>query len=96
VLTFFCLDNAPFHHGANLEEILGPHGVVLLYLPAYSPEFNPIEMVFSQVKKRLEADELYFKHLPLIHRVFLAFEEITPTMVTNMINHSGYSAAEED
>ena len=40
------LDNCAIHKGKDLTEI-GPR---LLYLPLYSPDFNPIEQAFSKLK----------------------------------------------
>lgn len=51
------LDNAPIHHGKDskeaLQRILDFGGVKLIYLPTYSPELNPCEMVFGNVKRQL-------------------------------------------
>ncbi|OHV47629.1 transposase [Photorhabdus temperata] len=52
-LTFLVLDNARIHHGIE-EKIrnggLREHNMLLLYLPAYSPELNLIEIVWKQAK----------------------------------------------
>jgi hypothetical protein len=51
------LDNARVHHAADagvfVKGLLQLHGVEIRYLPAYSPELNPCEMVFSWVKDRM-------------------------------------------
>ena len=44
------LDNLPAHQVAGLAEIVGARGARLLYPPPYSPDFNPIERVFSKLK----------------------------------------------
>ena len=44
------LDNCPIHQGDELAEIVGRHGARLLYLPPYSPDFNPIEQAFGKLK----------------------------------------------
>ena len=44
------LDNCPIHKGQELEQIVGRYGARLLYLPPYSPDFNPIEQAFSKLK----------------------------------------------
>ena len=38
-------DNLPAHKVAGLAELVEARGVRLLYLPPYSPDFNPIELV---------------------------------------------------
>ena len=44
------LDNLPTHKVAGLAEIAAAQGARLLYLPSYSPDFNPIELAFSKFK----------------------------------------------
>jgi transposase len=45
-------DNAPFHKKKELEAIAEEHGHHILFLPPYSPDFNPIEHDFANIKKR--------------------------------------------
>ncbi|SFQ75713.1 DDE superfamily endonuclease [Hymenobacter arizonensis] len=44
------LDNLPAHQAAGLAELVAARGARLLYLPPYSPDFNPIEQAFSKLK----------------------------------------------
>jgi len=46
------MDNAPFHSKNHIETVLEQHGHVALFLPPYSPDFNPIEQSFAILKKR--------------------------------------------
>ena len=41
------LDNARFHHGTHITALVEAAGCSLLYLPPYSPDFNPIEMLWT-------------------------------------------------
>ena len=58
------LDNLATHKVAGVRETLATAGARLLYLPPYSPDFNPIENLWSQIKSHLRrlaprtADEL--------------------------------------
>ena len=54
-------DNAPFHRKSRLAAIAAHHGHVVLFLPPYSPDFNPIEQTFGVFKRR----RLYHPHLSL-------------------------------
>ena len=45
------LDNARFHHSKRAAEIITAKGWTFLFTPPYSPWFNPIEEVFSIVKR---------------------------------------------
>jgi len=46
------MDNAKFHHSKIVKEILNSNNIVFKYLPAYSPQLNPIEEFFSMLKAR--------------------------------------------
>lgn len=50
------LDNLPAHKVGGIRERIEAAGARLLYLPAYSPDFNPIELVFAKLKAILRAD----------------------------------------
>lgn len=45
------MDNASFHKGEEMKEALKKEGHLLLYLPTYSPDLNPIEKKWAQAKK---------------------------------------------
>merc|ERR1712167_536802 len=49
------LDNCHTHHQYidDLADILEPVGVRLFFLPKYSPELNPIELVWAAMKKKI-------------------------------------------
>ena len=44
------LDNLPAHQGSAVRQAVEAAGARLLFLPAYSPDFNPIENAFSKLK----------------------------------------------
>src|SRR5437868_4628651 len=44
------MDNASFHYSEKIEQLCDDAGVVLLYLPPYSPDLNPIEEFFGELK----------------------------------------------
>jgi transposase len=44
------LDNASIHRSARVRELVEAAGVILEFLPPYSPDFNPIETSFKQLK----------------------------------------------
>jgi len=49
------LDNLSAHKSAAAEQAIRDRGAWLLFLPAYSPDLNPIEMAFSKLKAHLRA-----------------------------------------
>ena len=44
------MDNLSSHKVAGVKKAIESAGATLVYLPPYSPDFNPIEMVFSKLK----------------------------------------------
>jgi transposase len=44
------MDNASFHHSDRIEKMCCNAGVKLVYLPPYSPDLNPIEEFFAELK----------------------------------------------
>jgi len=49
------MDNLPCHKVEGVREIIEQAGASVLYLPPYSPDFNPIEMMWSKIKALLRA-----------------------------------------
>ncbi len=47
------MDNLPAHKGPEIRNAIESKGAKLLYLPPYSPDFNPIEKMWSKVKAYL-------------------------------------------
>lgn len=44
------MDNATFHKGSDMKRMIKEAGHILLYLPPYSPDLNPIEKKWAQAK----------------------------------------------
>jgi transposase len=49
--SILVLDNARIHHGGEIAKIVEKAGCRLLYLPPYSPDFSPIELAWSWIKR---------------------------------------------
>ena len=47
------LDNAPFHRKSEIYDIADAHGFRVMFLPPYSPDLNPIEKFWANIKSRL-------------------------------------------
>lgn len=52
--TVLLMDNVRFHHSKIIKELASLKGWDLLYVPPYSPIFNPVEGVFSIVKRHYQ------------------------------------------
>ena len=48
------MDNARWHKTQRTQELIAFSGARLLYLPPYSPDLNPIEHDFANIKRRWE------------------------------------------
>ena len=53
------MDNASVHKAAGVEEAIEARGATPVYLPAYSPDFNPIEQLFAKLKAILRKIAAY-------------------------------------
>jgi hypothetical protein len=54
--TVIVLDNASIHKCAASRQIAAEHGYKLLFTPPYTPEFNPVEMMFGTIKNKFYKD----------------------------------------
>jgi transposase len=86
------MDNLGSHKGAGVRAAIEAAGASLLYLPPYSPEFNPIENAFAKLKAMLrKAAERSVESLwNTIGRITDTF---TPTECANYFAAAGYDAA---
>ncbi len=48
------MNNASFHKGGRIAQLIKAEGCYLLYLPSYSQDFNPIEYHWSDLKYRIK------------------------------------------
>lgn len=83
------MDNLGSHKGAGVREAIEAVGASLLYLPPYSPDFNPIEMAFAKLKAMLrKAGERTIDGLwTAIARIIETFK---PTECANYFAAAGY------
>ncbi|KAK1841729.1 hypothetical protein CCHR01_15632 [Colletotrichum chrysophilum] len=58
------MDNASIHHSQRLEQMCQEAGVKLIYLPPYSPDFNPIEEFFAELKLFIKRVWVEYEDLP--------------------------------
>lgn len=85
------MDNLSSHKGPRVREMIEAAGARLLYLPPYSPDFNPIENAFAKLKALLrKAAERTVEGLwTTIGKLLDAF---TPDECTNYFTAAGYDA----
>ncbi len=84
------MDNLSAHKVAGIEALIEACGARLIYLPPYSPDFNPIELAWSKVKTILR--RLKARTFPdLIEALKQALLAITPQDVQGWFAHCGYA-----
>src|SRR3954462_11972486 len=86
------MDNLPVHKVPAVRRALEAAGAQLLFLPPYSPDLNPIEMVFAKMKAKLrhEAHRTVDALWRALGRIASA---IAPAECANYLRHCGLSAA---
>jgi len=84
----FVMDNSSIHFSLAIrDELIGMfdnNGVRLVFLPVYSPELNPCEFVFAQVKNYLRSFESFDSDDHFLVEILRAFARVTKANVLNM------------
>jgi transposase len=83
------MDNLSAHKGGRVKEIVEGRGCELLYLPPYSPDFNPIEQAFSKVKGILRRAEARTR-AALIEAMGRSLSAVTARDTRGFFDHCGY------
>ena len=83
------MDNLPAHKVTGVREAIEAAGADLLYLPPYSPDFNPIELAFAKLKAFLRKTAA--RTIPdLWAAVAQAIESFQPDECLGYFAHAGY------
>ena len=78
------MDNLPAHKVKGVRQAIEDAGARLLYLPPYSPDFNPIELAFSKLKARLR--KAAARTIPELWDVLAeSIEQFTPPRVRQLL-----------
>ena len=84
------MDNLSAHKVPGIREAIEAAGATLLYLPPYSPDFNPIEQLFAKLKALLrKAGERSLEEL--WNRIADLLKAFTPSECTNYFRNAGYA-----
>ncbi len=85
------MDNLPAHKVSGVRQAIETAGAILLYLPPYSPDFNPIERAFAKLKALLRAAAT--RTIPdLCDAIRDAIAQFTPDECKNYFAAAGYDA----
>jgi transposase len=83
------MDNLPAHRVSGVREAIEAAGATRLFLPPYSPEFNPIEQAFAKLKALLRKASARTRDA-LWDAIADAIDRFTPDECTNFFRNSGY------
>ena len=83
------MDNLSCHKTAEVRRLIRSAGAEVRYLPAYSPDLNPIELMFSKVKGRLRSAAAPTVD-GLIGAIGDALRAVTPGDIAGWFDHCGY------
>jgi transposase len=83
------MDNLSAHKGERIRELIEKRGCELLYLPPYSPDFNPIEEAFSKIKGLLRKAEARSRQT-LLEAIGVAISALSAKDARGFFEHCGY------
>lgn len=88
------LDNLNVHRGERVRRLIEAAGCRLLFLPAYSPDFNPIEPAFAKVKQHLRrAQARAFD--ALVAAIGAALDAVTPQDAHGFFAHCRFALPDQ-
>ena len=83
------MDNLPAHKVAGIRQAIGASGAELVYLPPYSPDLNPIELLFAKLKALLrKAAEPSIT--ALWDRIGALLDQFSAAECRHYLAHAGY------
>jgi transposase len=85
-------DNLAAHKGEEVRDLVEARGCEVLFLPPYSPDYNPIEEAFSKIKNLLRKAQARTRET-LIEALGAAISVITIQDTRGFIEHCGYRLA---
>lgn len=83
------MDNLGAHKPRRVRELIESRGCELLYLPAYSPDYNPIEEAFSKIKGLLRKAQARTRET-LVEAMGRALSAVSPQDAQGFFEHAGY------
>ena len=85
------MDNLSSHKGPKIRAMIETAGATMLYLPPYSPDFNPIENAFAKLKALLQKAAARTVHT-LWDAIGQLLDAFTPRECANYFAAAGYDA----
>ena len=89
--TIVVMDNLPVHKSKRVADAIAAAGCTLVFLPPYSPDYNPIENMWSKAKALLRAAAARTFEA-VVDATGDALRSITPEDCDGYFRHCGYDA----
>jgi transposase len=86
------MDNLGAHRPRRVRELIEGRGCELVYLPAYSPDFNPIEEAFAKIKNLLRKAAARTKE-SLVEAIGVALSAVSAADARGFFEHAGYRSS---
>jgi transposase len=84
------MDNLSSHKRQRTRELIEEAGARLVFLPPYSPDLNPIEMIFAKIKQALRSLACRTRDA-LWQAMQSVLDQVTSSDATNCYKHCGYT-----
>jgi transposase len=88
------MDNLSSHKRARTQELIEAADASVLFLPPYSPDLNPIEMIFAKIKQLLRSLACRTREA-LWQTMQSVLDQITASDAANCFRHCGYTLRTE-
>jgi transposase len=83
------MDNLGAHRPERIRQLIEARGAELVFGPSYSPDLNPIEQAFSEIKNVLRGLRAR-THEALLEAMEEALSKVTPADAAGWFDHCGY------
>ncbi len=84
------MDNLSSHKRHRVRQVIDSAGARLVFLPPYSPDLNPIEMIFAKIKQSLRSLACRTRNT-LWQAMQYVLDQVTPSDACNCYRHCGYT-----
>jgi transposase len=85
--TILLMDNASIHKTKEFKNILLSKGYQVIYTPPYSPEFNPIELIFGIIKNKYYKSRYMRQDFPVDAHIARCTEQVNNATIVSCFDH---------
>ena len=80
-IVLLCCDGAASHKSKMMDI---PENIVLFYIPPYTPEMNPIEQIWKEIRKRGFKNEVFPSLDKVVDRLCLTICSLLPELISHI------------